>query len=43
MLQRLGYGEVECAFACVERDDGEGQPLVVRYRFAEGTAETALA
>lgn len=43
VLQRLGYGEVECAFACVERDDGEGQPLVVRYRFAEGTAAAALA
>ena len=33
VLQGQGYGEVTCAFVCVERDDGHGQPVVARYRF----------
>jgi len=33
VLVRLGYESVECAFACVELDDGSGEPVVVRYRF----------
>ena len=28
-----GYQTVECAFACVEVDDGAGGPVVVRYAF----------
>ena len=42
VLQRLGYGAVECAFVCVERDGGDGQPLVARYRFGAGQACPAL-
>ena len=36
VLLAEGYGQVECAFVCVERDDPEapGEPLVVRYAFA---------
>ena len=33
VLGRMGYGAVDCAFVCVELDDGAGQPVVVRYRF----------
>lgn len=29
-----GYEQVTCAFVCVERDDGTGQPIVVRYGFS---------
>ena len=30
-----GFSEVECAFVCVEVDDGQGGPVVVRYAFDE--------
>jgi hypothetical protein len=33
VLMQQGYEAVECAFVCVERDDGSGQPIVVRYAF----------
>lgn len=33
VLMDQGFEEVECAFACVELDDGAGGPVVVRYRF----------
>lgn len=33
VLMDQGFDEVECAFACVEVDDGNGGPVVVRYRF----------
>ena len=33
VLMRLGYSSVECAFVCVELDDGEGGPVTVRYSF----------
>ena len=35
VLLRQGFESVECAFVCVERDDGAGQPVVVRYTFSE--------
>lgn len=28
-----GYTQVSCAFVCVERDDGSGEPLTVRYHY----------
>ena len=36
VLLARGFGRVECAFVCVEREDpdGPGEPLVVRYDFA---------
>lgn len=33
VLMDQGFDEVECAFCCVEVDDGLGGPVVVRYRF----------
>ena len=33
VLMRQGMQSVECAFVCVERDAGDGQPEVVRYSF----------
>ena len=33
VLIDAGFRRVECAFACVERDDGDGGPVVVRYAF----------
>ena len=33
VLRLQGYAEVDCAFVCVELDDGGGQPPVARYRF----------
>jgi RecB family exonuclease len=33
VLMDQGFEEVECAFCCVEVDDGSGGPVVVRYRF----------
>ena len=33
VLRRMGYGDIDCAFVCVEVADDGGQPLVVRYRF----------
>ena len=33
VLMRCGYESVECAFVCVELDDGSGEPVHVRYRF----------
>ncbi len=33
VLMDQGFEEVECAFCCVEVDDGEGGPVVVRYHF----------
>ncbi|MBR3234882.1 MAG: UvrD-helicase domain-containing protein [Atopobiaceae bacterium] len=33
VLMSQGFAAVECAFACVELDDGNGGPYVVRYRF----------
>ena len=35
VLMSQGFEEVECAFACVEVDDGAGEPVVVRYAFDE--------
>ena len=37
VLLAEGYGQVECAFVCVERDDpgAPREPLVVRYAFGE--------
>lgn len=37
VLMDQGFDEVECAFCCVEVDDGEGGPLVLRYRFGPAT------
>lgn len=37
VLMRQGFSSVECAFVCVELDDGNGQPVVVRYEFGEGS------
>lgn len=34
VLLRQGFTSVECAFVCVERDDGQGQPIVVQYTFS---------
>ncbi|WP_028264558.1 UvrD-helicase domain-containing protein [Atopobium fossor] len=36
VLLNQGFKSVECAFVCVERDDGQGQPVVVRYTFSKG-------
>ncbi|MDI9591103.1 MAG: UvrD-helicase domain-containing protein [Acidobacteriota bacterium] len=36
VLMGQGFEAVECAFVCVEVDDGTGGPVVVRYRF-DGT------
>ena len=33
VLMDQGFDEVECAFVCVEVDDGAGAPVSVRYRF----------
>jgi len=33
VLRDQGFKEVECAFCCVEVDDGSGGPVVVRYCF----------
>ena len=33
VLRDQGFDEVECAFVCVEVDDGAGGPVVVRYSF----------
>ena len=33
VLMDQGFECVECAFACVELDDGSGEPVVVRYSF----------
>jgi ATP-dependent exoDNAse (exonuclease V) beta subunit len=33
VLMDQGFEAVECAFVCVEVDDGAGGPVVVRYRF----------
>ncbi len=33
VLRDQGFSSVECAFVCVEVDDGSGGPVVVRYRF----------
>ncbi len=33
VLRNQGFSTVECAFVCVEVDDGNGGPYVVRYRF----------
>lgn len=33
VLMEQGFERVECAFACVEVDDGRGGPVVVRYGF----------
>ena len=33
VLRDQGFSTVECAFVCVEVDDGSGGPVVVRYRF----------
>lgn len=35
VLLEQGFSEVECAFVCVERDDGTGQPVVIQYSFSE--------
>ena len=35
VLLGRGSSHVECAFVCVERDDGHGGPVVVRYAFDE--------
>ena len=35
VLLGRGVSHVECAFVCVERDDGRGGPVVVRYAFDE--------
>lgn len=35
VLLRQGFESIACAFVCVERDDGEGQPVVVRYTFSK--------
>lgn len=34
VLMGQGFERVSCAFVCVERDDGEGRPTVVRYEFS---------
>ncbi|MDO4797500.1 MAG: UvrD-helicase domain-containing protein [Coriobacteriales bacterium] len=34
VLMDQGFGYVECAFACVEREDEAGEPIVVRYTFS---------
>ena len=33
VLMDQGFEQVECAFVCVEVDDGTGGPVVARYRF----------
>ena len=33
VLRRQGFGDVDCAFVCVELEDGAGRPVVTRYRF----------
>lgn len=33
VMRSQGCRSVECAFVCVERDRGDGQPIVVRYAF----------
>lgn len=33
VMRSQGCRSVECAFVCVERDRGDGQPVVVRYTF----------
>lgn len=33
VLLNQGFADVECAFCCVEVDDGSGEPVVVRYHF----------
>ncbi|OFK24161.1 UvrD-helicase domain-containing protein [Olsenella sp. HMSC062G07] len=33
VLMSVGFDEVDCRFACVEVDDGSGDPLVARYVF----------
>lgn len=35
VLMNQGFEQVVCSFVCVEREDADGQPLVVRYRFDE--------
>ena len=34
VLKRMGYGEITCAFVCVELEGEAGEPVVVRYQFA---------
>lgn len=34
ILLDQGFVTVSCAFVCVERDDGTGEPVVVRYEFS---------
>ncbi len=33
VLQMQGYGAITCAFVCVELEDEDGEPVVVRYEF----------
>jgi hypothetical protein len=33
VLMDQGFEAVECAFVCVEVDDGAGGPVVMRYHF----------
>ena len=33
VLRGQGFGDIDCAFVCVELEDGGGQPVVTRYRF----------
>ena len=35
VLMRQGFLRVRCAFVCVEREEADGQPTVVRYAFDE--------
>ena len=35
VLMQRGFTSVECAFVCVEVEDGFGQPHVARYTFDE--------
>jgi ATP-dependent exoDNAse (exonuclease V) beta subunit len=41
VLYLQGYRHVTCAFVCVERDAGDGEPVVVRYGF-EGDEAASL-
>lgn len=36
VMMSQGYKRVSCAFVCVERDCGDGEPIVARYEFDEG-------
>jgi len=40
VLMGQGFSSVECAFVCVELDDGSGQPVVARYAFDESVPPT---